>query len=152
MQINGLAALAGSGVTRDYEFSGGFTLTCRKFNLGLYAQREDEIVRLRGNIRKCVNEYEDMVFRSKEMKDAIYNGFEKAIKEIVARPSFSTFDEVMDFEMSNHGKIYTLWLLCNKEGETLDDYTILYNGMSSDDQQLMEEMFDWAAEASYIKN
>lgn len=148
MQLNGLSNLLSSETTREFKLSCGFSLTLRKFRLGDYARRDDEVLRL----RLKVPPFELPENASDEIKTAIIESIKTTIKERVERPYVPLFEEDFEFGDSMHGKAFDLKLICAEPKLNIDQARHIVESFSDEDREEYESLLDWAREIGPVGN
>lgn len=150
MTINGLVGLLSSQATREITLSCGLSLVFRKTLVEDISQIEDHILSKRSTLNIQEMEEELKKTQNKEIKQAILDGLRDGIKEQVQKPAFALFGEDIDFQLSAHGKAYSMWLLSHKEDDTVQDYIRLYASCNEEDFQKIDEILDWSRELKYL--
>lgn len=146
--MNGLANLLGSESRRTVKFSCGIEVVFKKYTLGDFAKREDEILRLRlpRNLRIPDGELTD------EVKKAIVDGIQEGYRDITSRPSLALPDEDAMFTYSAHGRAFSMYLLAVEPKLTFEEAFHIYNCFNASDNAELDNIFIWATEADAVKN
>ncbi len=158
MLDTGFSQLLCSEVTRSVKLSNGYTLVFDKLRVKDYAQREDEIVRLRGSAHSKAVEIANLIpeITNPEVREAVLDGLKGAIKEISTRPSFAFIDERLDFTSSPHGESYTLFLCTRRNTPQMkcpeDAVALWESSISEEDRIAILNAVYWASEHEALKN